>query len=554
MDGVLKKMSQIQSTQLNTPPFAFVKAIRGLDEISAQYSVYLSDESKSSAGAVDWLFFPRDEADLAAIVNVMSDQRIPITVAGSRTGLVGGCVAAGGALISMEHFDQILGLRFDVPTAEWRVRMQANVSLKSLQDALKFKRFPNLESSPDRVQKTAMQQFKTQADNYFYPPDPTEMSAAIGGTVATNASGARTFHYGPTRTWVRAVRVMLMNGEVLEIQRGKYFANNRGEFSLQDSQGKDCIISIPTYSMPASKNAAGFYAAPGMDLIDLFIGSEGVLGIFTEVEVALARQRGKLSMVQFLSSDEQAMQLTVALRSNPALQLDFLEFYSGNALDLLRHKQAEEFVQVGVPQIPSSARAALFFELNFDPSSGEVDLSALQQTLQAVSADLNASWVAYENRELDRLKAFRHLLPETVNGIIAERKKAHPGLHKLGTDLSVPDAHLLDMWQLYRQECSTSGLEWLAFGHIGNNHLHINILPRNEQEVATGLKLYARFAQKAVEYGGSVSAEHGIGKLKRKFFALMFTEAQIEEMRAVKRVLDPFWLLNPGNLFEERPL
>ncbi|MEA5079263.1 MAG: FAD-linked oxidase C-terminal domain-containing protein [Anaerolineaceae bacterium] len=547
-------MPQIQSIHPKSFPYESVKRVQGYAEIGAHYSIYLVDESKTDAGSVDWLFFPRNEAELAAVVDEMHTRKVTITVAGSRTGLVGGCVPAGGALISMEHFDQVLSIYYEDTAEEWRVRLQANVSLKALQDALKFKRFPFIESNPDPAQLEALQRFKAQTNTYYYPPDPTEMSASIGGTTATNASGARTFHYGPTRAWVRAIRVLLMNGEILEIPRGKYFASERGEFEIQDSQGQITSIKIPTYSMPATKNAAGFYSAPGMDLIDLFIGSEGVLGIITEVEVALVKQQGKLSMVQFLSSDEQAMQLTVALRSNPALSLDFLEFYSVNALALLRARQAEEYVQVGVPQIPASAGAALFFELSIDPRLGGVDLSALQSTLNSVGADANDSWVAYEARELERLKAFRHLLPETVNGIIAARKKEHNGLHKLGTDLSVPDEHLFDMWQLYQQECSASGLEWLAFGHIGNNHLHINILPRNEQEVDAGLELYARFARKAVEFGGSVSAEHGIGKLKRKFFALMFTEAQIEEMREVKRALDPFWLLNPGNLFEERDI
>lgn len=547
-------MPHIQSIHPAALPFESVKRVIGRTDIGAQYSVYLSDESKTSSGWVDWLFFPRSEGELAAVVEEMSARHTAITVAGSRTGLVGGCVPAGGALISMEHFDQILSIKFDDTASEWRIRLQANVSLKTLQDALKFKRFPFIESNSDPAQLEALQRFKAEADSYYYPPDPTEMSASIGGTVATNASGARTFHYGPTRTWVRAIHVLLMNGEVLEIPRGNFFANENGEFVILDSHGRVNQIKIPAYSMPATKNAAGFYAAPGMDLIDLFIGSEGVLGIITEVEVALVKQQGKLSMVQFLTNDEQAMHLTVALRSNPLLKLDFLEFYSGNALALLRKKQVEEFVQVGVPQIPEAAGAALFFELSFDPRLGQIDLSALLDTLNSVGANANDSWVAYEARELERLKAFRHLLPETVNGIIAVRKKVHPGLHKLGTDLSVPDAHLLDIWQLYQYECSASGLEWLAFGHIGNNHLHINILPRNEQEVEAGLALYARFAQKAIQFGGSVSAEHGIGKLKRKFFALMFTEAQIEQMRAVKRALDPLWLLNPGNLFEERPL
>lgn len=544
-------MAEIHSQKINSVPFDVVKQVQGEAQIKADYSLYLTDESKTTARTVEWLFFPKNEAELAAVVQEMSARQIPVTVAGSRTGLVGGCVPDAGALISMEHFDQITSIDFDENAQEWRATLQANVSLKSLQEALKFKRFPGIENCANPHLLQSLARFKNDPYTYFYPPDPTEMSAAIAGTAATNASGARTFRYGPTRDWIRSLRVLLMNGEVLEIPRGRYFASTDGKFTLCDSHSTTTTITVPDYNLPKIKNAAGFYVCPGMDLIDLFIGSEGVLGILCEVQVALLKQQPKLSMVQFLASDEQAVELTIALRSNPALQLDFLEFYSGNALNLLRQRQSSEFVQVGMPHIPAEAGAAIFFELNFDPRSDEIDLAALQQSLLSCGADAANSWVAYEPRELERLKAFRHLLPETVNGIIAERKKLHPGIHKLGTDLSVPDDSLRTMWRLYRDGCNASGLEWLAFGHIGNNHLHVNILPRDEHEVEQGLTLYTQFAQKAVALGGSVSAEHGIGKLKRKFFRLMFTPTQVEQMKRVKAALDPLGLLNPGNLFED---
>ena len=139
--------------------------------------------------------------------------------------------------------------------------------------------------------------------------------------------------------------------------------------------------------------------------------------------------------------------------------------------------------------------------------------------------------------------------PETINAIIAERKKQYPELHKLGTDLAVPDDRLRDMWQVYKDSLSAADLQWVAFGHIGNNHVHINILPRNGSELQEGLKLYGHFAAKAVEFKGTVSAEHGIGKMKTNFLELMYSPDHLDEMRAVKLALDPENLLNPGNIF-----
>jgi D-lactate dehydrogenase (cytochrome) len=179
----------------------------------------------------------------------------------------------------------------------------------------------------------------------------------------------------------------------------------------------------------------------------------------------------------------------------------------------------------------------------------ELDYGVLEEALNSCGASISDSWAAYENRELQRLKDFRHILPETINAIIAERKKQYPELHKLGTDLAVPDAHLRDMWQIYCDALETADLEWVAFGHIGNNHIHINILPRDERELQKGLELYTHFAAKAVEFGGTVSAEHGIGKMKIKFLELMYSPDHLKQMQAVKLALDPENMLNPGNIF-----
>jgi D-lactate dehydrogenase (cytochrome) len=105
------------------------------------------------------------------------------------------------------------------------------------------------------------------------------------------------------------------------------------------------------------------------------------------------------------------------------------------------------------------------------------------------------------------------------------------------------------MWQLYKSSCTQAGLEWCAFGHIGNNHIHVNILPRDMEDLHKGLELYEIFARRAVELGGAVSAEHGIGKIKRKFLKLMYTPEQIEQMKRIKEALDPVGLLNPNDIF-----
>jgi len=542
-------MHEITARKITPAAFESVRCIEGYDRIRREFPDYLSDESKLSAEPFDYLFFPADEAQLAAVLQGLAARRIRLTLAGARTGLSGGCVPREGALVSLEHLNRVEAVFRDDPADEWRITAQCGLSLRQLDAQVSAKRFPDLAAGADRHQRARLECLRQDPGRYFYPPDPTELSASLGGTVATNASGARTFRYGSTRAWVRGLRLMLPGGELLSIPRGRYFASAGGEFVLYDSAGGAASVRLPAYRMPATKNTCGFFVAPQMDLIDLVIGSEGSFGIITAVTVALLQRSPVISLVQFLNSDEQAVELAAALREDKRIRLEFLEFYSQTALELLRARQQRDPHGVAVPPIPAAAGAALFFELSSDPAAPGPEFDALREILTDAGVSLKDSWTAHEKRERERLKTFRHILPETVNAVIAERKARHPGLHKLGTDLAVPDEGLRPMWRIYRDGLEAAHLQWVAFGHIGNNHLHINILPRDMADLEKGLALYRRFARCAVDFGGSVSAEHGIGKLKTRFLEMMYRPEDVQAMRAVRKAFDPQCMLNPGNLF-----
>jgi len=303
--------------------------------------------------------------------------------------------------------------------------------------------------------------------------------------------------------------------------------------------------------MPATrKNAAGLYAKPGMDLIDLFIGSEGILGVITEVEVRLAPAPERfLTIFAFLPSEEAAIRLVKDLRSpNSPIQPELIEYLDGQAVQMLREARARGTSGVTVPAQVETCQVIVFFEVAFSEQDMEKTFTALQELLSKHGLGMEDTWAGIDQADLDRMKAVRHLIPETVNSIIAQRKQQHPAVHKLGTDMAVPDEHLETMLAYYRQLLDEAGMDYLIFGHIGDNHLHVNILPRDEEEVRRGMAIYHRFAQKAVELGGTVSAEHGIGKLKRPFLQVMYGEQGLEEMARVKGALDPKWILNPGNM------
>jgi len=544
-------MHEITSETVQEVDFKQVRCIAGFAEIQKNYPLYLADESKLAASTVDYIFFPKNEAELSSVLQEMRKKNVKVTFSAARTGLVGGCVPEGGAIVSLERMNRVLNIYYDFPAKEWRVVTECMVLLSELNQKIIAKSFPEIEKGGNKAAKENLAKFKEDKKAYFYPPDPTERSASLGGTIATNASGARTYRYGATRAWVRRIRVMLANGEVLDIPRGKIFASPEGEFTIYDSKENEAVVKIPDYPMPRTKNTSGLFTGPNMDLIDLFIGSEGILGAITESEVGLLEKHDKISIVQFLESDDRAVDFVVALREDKRILPDFIEFYSARAIDLLRKRQQTDPKGVGMPPISETNKSAVFFELSFDPEATELHYDAVEEIAERCGASIQNSWAGYESRELERFKVFRHSLPETVNAIIAERKKSIPQLHKLGTDLAVPNDRLRDIWDIYNESLGSAGLEWVAFGHIGNNHIHINILPNSLEELEKGISLYSDFARKAVAFGGVISAEHGIGKMKKDFLSIMFSDAQIEQMRKVKSALDPNIMINPGNMIDD---
>jgi D-lactate dehydrogenase (cytochrome) len=162
--------------------------------------------------------------------------------------------------------------------------------------------------------------------------------------------------------------------------------------------------------------------------------------------------------------------------------------------------------------------------------------------------DPRNAWGAVTKRDIQRLKAFRHALPEAVNDMVSDNKKKDERIYKVGTDMAVPDDRLEEMMGVYRSRLKKSGIDFVVFGHIGNNHVHVNMLPGSYEQLLEAKRLYTVFAREAVAMGGSVSAEHGIGKLKREYLALQYGRGAFGDMRAVKDALDPEGVLNPGDM------
>src|SRR6267143_6052782 len=206
------------------------------DEIQS----FLGDSSHVSGGFAERVVFPDNARDVAEILREASRTQTPITISGAGTGTVAGRVPFGGVVLATDKLNRIKQITHD-DHAGGRAVAEAGVVLSDFQRAV-------------------------ESEGLLYPPDPTERSCFLGGTVATNASGARTFKYGPTRNYVERVKIALATGDLIDLRRGDLHADSGGRINIPLSSGRVLEAQLPGYRMPQTrKHAAGYYVVPEMD-------------------------------------------------------------------------------------------------------------------------------------------------------------------------------------------------------------------------------------------------------------------------------------------------
>jgi D-lactate dehydrogenase (cytochrome) len=521
--------------------------------VDPDYIEYLRDESRLS-GEAESICFPTGEAQIREIMKLLSDRKVPVTVQSGKTGISGGAVPMGGHILNLSRMNRFMGLRRDPQEDRYLLRLQPGVLLSQIHEAVARREFGSRGWSRESLE--ALESFRESGPRFF-PPDPTEASAAIGGMTASDASGARSFSYGPTRRFVESLRLVLTDGSTLQLERGVQRAAGLA-FRLETEQGRSLSGSLPSYQMPATKNTAGLYAQPDMDLIDLIIGSEGTLGVMTEIEIVLIPLPPVFTGVMgFFPELAGALRFVRRVRgeAGEGRKLDqpaAVEFFDGNSLELLRRQKQHNPAFSDLPEVPVEKAAAVYVEYHGqEREEVEQRIFELAEILSECGGSEETTWLAEQPKELERLKGFRHALPEAINLLIDERRRSAPGLIKLGTDMAVPDAALERIFDLYLGDLQESNLEYVLFGHIGNNHIHVNILPRSMEDYESGRTLYRGWAEEVVALGGSVSAEHGIGKLKTELLRLMYGDEGVTQMGRVIEVFNPEGRLNRGNIVGE---
>ena len=502
---------------------------------------YLSDASYLKGGNASGVAFPETADEIAKILADATRTQTPVTVSGAGTGTVAGRIPFGGNVIATDKLNHIKSIVHHDDGGH--AIAEAGVRLIDLQRAV-------------------------ESEGLLYPPDPTERSCFIGGNIATNASGARTFKYGPTRNYVERLRIALATGEVIDLRRGELHAGQNSLIRIPLPSGRFIEAKLPSYQMPrVRKHASGYYIEPGMDVIDLFIGSEGTLGVIIEAELKLLpKPEGLLSGVVFFENEDdlltfvrEARERSLAARgssptvregsvSSPTVREGNLAGLDARALEYF-DRESLNFLRQKYDSVPEQATGAIFFEQETVPATEDELMNRWLSLLEAHHALADQSWFATNEQDHAKLREFRHALPVLMNEWFARHNQ-----RKVSTDMAVPDQAFADMLRFYQDNLRNGDLRYTMFGHIGDNHVHVNILPRDDVEAAKAWEIYRQFVRRAVDVGGTISAEHGIGKLKREYLLQLYGDKHLREMAALKRAFDPARILGRGNMFAEELL
>jgi D-lactate dehydrogenase (cytochrome) len=489
-------------------------------------AAFLEDAAHVPGGRAEAVAIPRDERQVAEAI-----RRSPRVLAiGAQSSLTGGATPRGGLVLSTARLDGFARVAD-------RVRVGAGVTIRQLDESLR-------------------------STHAMYPPGPTWAGATVGGTIATNAAGAATFKYGTTRAWVDGLTVVLASGEVLDLRRDETRADEDGRIDIEGAGGP-IRLAMPRYRMPGvPKVSAGYFAADKMDLIDLFIGSEGTLGVVTTATLRVRADRPAVLLALIASPGrDAALSLAAALReaasqawrtsSADGLDVAAIEHMDGRSLALLREDAVDRHLGI---DLDPRADMALLVTIEVAADSGADPLDRLAALLEAHSLEDRAIVALPGDRPAaERLVALREAVPLAVNRRIAGAQRAlDPRIEKTAADVIVPFEHVADLLAFFDAESERRRLDVAVWGHISDGNMHANVIPRSFAEVEAGREAVLAFGREAIRLGGSPLAEHGVGRspIKQRLMRDLYGDAGIEQMKAIKRALDPEGKLAPGVLFD----
>jgi D-lactate dehydrogenase (cytochrome) len=518
-----------------------------IDATPDTITAHLEDAAHFPGGHADGFARPRTEAEVAWLLHA-SPRVLPI---GAQSSVTGGATPDGGLILSTERLTSIR----DVGSTH--VRAGAGVPLVLLQQRLAER-------------------------GRWYPPVPTFTGAWVGGVASTNAAGAATFKYGTTRDWVGGLTVVLACGCVLEVERGSVAAGRGRGFEIGCLHGTRAVRP-GTYRMPAvPKCSAGYFAAPDMDLIDLFVGAEGTLGVIVDVTlrvlpgppavaIALVPAPSEAAGLALVRELRTASRHTWSTRDARGIDIAAIESLDRRCLEVLREDGADRRADVTIStdtdlllmvqlELPSGTTGASAFDAIAGALLPDAPDSALTRFCRLLDRhgmlDQTEMAMPGDARRAEQLLALREAAPTGVNRRVGDvKRRMDDRIAKTAADMIVPFEHFAEMMAIYRDGYQRRGLDFAIWGHVSDGNVHPNVIPRSYGDVAAGKDAILEFGREAKRLGGCPLAEHGVGRsaLKQELLERFYGLHAIAEMRAIKAALDPDWKLAPGVIFGREP-
>jgi D-lactate dehydrogenase (cytochrome) len=489
---------------------------------------FLEDAAHYPGGHASGLLRPRTVEEVSSALRT-GDR---ILAVGAQSSLTGGATPFGDVVLSTDRLNTL-------HIESNRVRAGAGVPLQTLQDEL------------------------AKVGRWF-PPVPTYLGAFAGGAVATCAAGAATFKYGTVREWVDGLTVVLAGGDVLTISRGERFAKDN-EFKIETSTGVR-TIHIPDIRMPdVPKRSAGYFLAKGMDLIDLFIGSEGTLGVIAEVIFKTAPLPAAMCRALVpVPSETIAIDLVGALRhAAPAVDIVAIEHLDARSIEVVREDGVDRKLNI---TLPAGSAVVLLADLELSNSR---DLQAQLESMRDATAPdfplvrfgrlldrfgvLDDTEIALPHHRA-RAAAFaelREAVPAGVNRRVRLAKQHDGTISKTAADMIVPFDRFAEMMSICRRLFADRGLDLAVWGHISDGNVHPNVIPKSADDVAKGREAILELGDAVIAMGGCPLAEHGVGRnpIKQQLLSRLYADAGVRAMRDIKLSLDPNGSLAQGVIF-----
>ena len=464
------------------------------------YHEYLKDESKMR-GAADSISFPESEAQIGSILQVMRVNRMPVTIQGGKTGVVGSAVPSKGHIMNLSHMNQVKSFCI-AEGGEAFLKVEPGITLNELRKAI------------DRL---------ATPEAFFWPPDPSESTATVGGIASTDAKGICFHLYGKSVSYVSGIRVMNAEGSIRDLKLGQ-----------------DAIV----------------INGESKDLLDVYLGGEGMYGVITELTLRLIPKPGEIWGIGFFFEDrEDGMSFSDQLKATyfevqgaDIAAIEYLDDTIFNALEM--HKNNMTRLKQ-LPDVAAHIAAMVYVEIHGDQEEAVEEIAeALMVIGSSFIGDPDQTWAFSGEPEIDKMRNFLHAAAETVILHLEEVRSEDPRITKLGIDISLEDDGLKTWVSRIEKTLQTENLKAGYLGHIGSGCLHIDILPESYAEFVKGRALFETWAERFPVSLGNAITSYGIGKLKKSIFLKTVSKADIEARHQLKKQLDKHNLWNPDNMIE----